>query len=77
MGIARATCFLVAAGLERVSTDYKGESEERLFNELRIFLAGSAERLPAHAELAVRLLFCNATSFFPLEGVNTNHSTQA
>ena len=28
---------LVAAGLERLSADYKGESKEKLFNELRIF----------------------------------------
>jgi hypothetical protein len=68
--LARANCFLIAAGLERVSADYKGESRERRVNELRNFLSEGAEPLPAHAELAVRLLFCNAASFFPLEGVN-------
>jgi RNA polymerase sigma-70 factor (ECF subfamily) len=46
---------LVAAGLERVSADYKGESKEKLFNELRIFLASGADPPPAYAELAVRL----------------------
>ena len=34
---------LVAAGMERLSADYKRESKEKLFNELRIFLTGSAE----------------------------------
>src|SRR5213592_3272166 len=29
---------LIAAGLERLSADYEGESKEKLFNELRIFL---------------------------------------
>src|SRR5213080_2413552 len=37
---------LVTAGLERLSADYKGESKEKLFNELRIFLTGGAEPLP-------------------------------
>jgi len=46
---------LVAAGLERLSADYKGESKEKLFNELRIFLTGGAEPPPTYAELAVRL----------------------
>jgi RNA polymerase sigma-70 factor (ECF subfamily) len=46
---------LIAAGLERLSADYKGESKEKLFKELRIFLASGAEPLPTYAELAVRL----------------------
>jgi len=46
---------LVAAGLERLSADYKGESKEKLFNELRIFLTSGAERPPTYGELAVRL----------------------
>src|SRR4030095_15355632 len=29
---------LVAAGLERLAADYKGESKEKLFKELRAFL---------------------------------------
>jgi RNA polymerase sigma-70 factor (ECF subfamily) len=46
---------LLATGLERLSADYKGESKEELFNELRIFVAGGAERLPTYAELRDRL----------------------
>jgi RNA polymerase sigma factor (sigma-70 family) len=46
---------LVAAGLERLSTDYKGQGKEKLFNELRIFLTSGAEPPPTYAELAVRL----------------------
>jgi RNA polymerase sigma-70 factor (ECF subfamily) len=46
---------LVAAGLERLSAAYKGESKERLFNELRIFLTSGADPPPIYAELAVRL----------------------
>src|SRR5262249_68005 len=46
---------LVAVGLERLAADYKRESKEELFNELKIFLISSAEPLPTYAELAVRL----------------------
>jgi RNA polymerase sigma factor (sigma-70 family) len=46
---------LVAAGLERLSADYKGESKEKLFSELRIFLTSGADPPPTYAELAVRL----------------------
>jgi RNA polymerase sigma factor (sigma-70 family) len=46
---------VVAAGLERLSADYKGQGKEKLFNELRIFLASGAEPPPTYAELAVRL----------------------
>jgi len=46
---------LVSAALERLSADYKGEAKEKLFNELRIFLAGCAGAPPAYVELAVRL----------------------
>jgi RNA polymerase sigma-70 factor (ECF subfamily) len=46
---------LVAAGLERISKDYKSESKEKLFNELKIFLGGGADPPPTYAELAVRL----------------------
>jgi DNA-directed RNA polymerase specialized sigma24 family protein len=42
---------LVATGLERLSADYKGGSKGKLFNELRIFLAGAAEPLPSYAEV--------------------------
>jgi RNA polymerase sigma factor (sigma-70 family) len=46
---------LVTAGLERLSADYKGQGKEKLFNELRVFVAGGAEPPPGYAELAVRL----------------------
>jgi RNA polymerase sigma factor (sigma-70 family) len=52
---------LVTAGLERLSADYKNESKEKLFNELRIFLTIGAEPLPAYAELAVRLGMTEST----------------
>ena len=46
---------LVAVGLEQVWADYKEESKEKLFNELRIFLTRGAEPPPTYAELAARL----------------------
>lgn len=52
---------LVAAGLERLSADYKDESKEKLFNELRIFLTSGAEPLPSYAELATRLGMTEST----------------
>ncbi|HZR04717.1 MAG TPA: hypothetical protein VFA61_02695 [Candidatus Udaeobacter sp.] len=52
---------LVAAGLERLSADYRSEAKEKLFNELRIFLAGSAGPPPAYAELAARLSMTEST----------------
>jgi RNA polymerase sigma factor (sigma-70 family) len=52
---------LLAAGLERLSADYKGESKENLFNELRIFVAGGADRLPTYAELTDRLGIAEST----------------
>jgi RNA polymerase sigma factor (sigma-70 family) len=52
---------LIAAGLERLSADYKGESKEKLFNELRIFLAGGADPLPSYAELSDRLGMTQST----------------
>jgi RNA polymerase sigma factor (sigma-70 family) len=47
--------MLVAAGLERLSADYKAEGKEKLFQELKIFLTGAAEPLPRYADLAERL----------------------
>jgi RNA polymerase sigma factor (sigma-70 family) len=47
--------MLVAAGLERLSADYKAEGKEKLFLELKIFLTGAAEPLPRYADLAERL----------------------
>jgi RNA polymerase sigma factor (sigma-70 family) len=52
---------LVAAGLERLSADYKGEGKQRLFNELRIFVAGGAAPPPTYAELADRLGIAEST----------------
>jgi len=52
---------LLAAGLERLSADYKGESKEKLFNELRIFVAGGADRPPTYAELTERLGIAEST----------------
>src|SRR6266436_4991369 len=52
---------VLAAGLERLSADYKGESKEKLFNKLRIFVAGGADRLPTYAELTDRLGIAEST----------------
>jgi RNA polymerase sigma factor (sigma-70 family) len=52
---------VIAAGLERLAADYKGESKEKLFNELRIFVAGGADPLPTYAELADRLGIAEST----------------
>jgi RNA polymerase sigma factor (sigma-70 family) len=52
---------LISAGLERLSADYKRESKEKLFNELRIFVAGGADPLPTYAELADRLGIARST----------------
>ena len=52
---------LLAAGLERLSADYKGKSKEKLFNELRIFVAGGADPAPTYAELADRLGIAEST----------------
>jgi RNA polymerase sigma factor (sigma-70 family) len=52
---------LIAAGLERLSANYKGEGKEQLFNELRIFVAGGADPLPTYAQLADRLEIAEST----------------
>jgi RNA polymerase sigma factor (sigma-70 family) len=52
---------LVSAALERLSADYKGESREKLFNELAVFLTSSADPLPSYAELAARLGITEST----------------
>jgi RNA polymerase sigma factor (sigma-70 family) len=46
---------LVTAALERLVADYKSESKEKLFKELRAFLGGGAGPPPTYAELTVRL----------------------
>ena len=52
---------LIAVGMDRLSADYKRESKESLFNELKIFLTGSAEPLPTYSELAHRLKISEST----------------
>ena len=52
---------LVAAGLERLAVDYKGESKDKLFKELRVFLGGGAGAPPSYAELAGRLGMSEST----------------
>jgi RNA polymerase sigma factor (sigma-70 family) len=52
---------LVAAGMERLSAEYKSESREKLFKELRIFLGGGADPPPTYAELAARLGMTEST----------------
>ena len=52
---------LIATGLARLSADYKNEAKEKLFDELRIFLAGSAGPPPAYADLAERLGMTEST----------------
>jgi len=44
-----------------ISADYKDESKGKLFNELKIFLTGSAEPLPTYSELAHRLKIAEST----------------
>ena len=46
---------LVTGSLERLRTFYKTEGKETLFTELRTFLTGSADPLPAYSDLANRL----------------------
>jgi RNA polymerase sigma-70 factor (ECF subfamily) len=52
---------LVAAGLQRLSADYKVGGKEQLFNDLRIFVAGGADPPPTYAELADRLEMAEST----------------
>jgi DNA-directed RNA polymerase specialized sigma24 family protein len=43
---------LVGAGLQRLSAEYETEGKQSLFQQLRIFVTGSAEPLPTYDELA-------------------------
>lgn len=52
---------LVAAGLERLSKDYKAAGKEHLFNELRIFVSSGADPAPTYAKLADRLGLAEST----------------
>ena len=44
---------LVRVSLERLGAEYKKQGKETLFQQLRVFLTGSAEPLPTYNELAV------------------------
>jgi RNA polymerase sigma-70 factor (ECF subfamily) len=46
---------LVTAGLKRVWETYKSEGKEKLFQELKVYLTGSSDPLPAYEQLAARL----------------------
>jgi DNA-directed RNA polymerase specialized sigma24 family protein len=46
---------LVAAGLDHLARAYRADGKEKLFEELKIFLTGSADPLPCYANLATRL----------------------
>ena len=46
---------LVAAGLERLSASYRLEGRERLFEELKMYVTGGVDPLPAYSDLAIRL----------------------
>jgi RNA polymerase sigma factor (sigma-70 family) len=52
---------VIAAGLRRLSADYKDESRKKLFTELRVFLAGGADPPPTYADLASRLGMTEST----------------
>src|SRR5262249_42078954 len=52
---------LVAAGLERLSADYKSQGKEGPYNQLRMFVAGGAEPPPSYAELTDRLGIAEST----------------
>jgi DNA-directed RNA polymerase specialized sigma24 family protein len=46
---------LVHDSLEQLSTHYRDDGQEKLFQALRIFLIGSVDSLPSYADLAHRL----------------------
>src|SRR5262249_7597342 len=52
---------LAAAGLQRLWAEYKREGKERLFKELRMFVAGGADPLPTYGELTDRLGIAEST----------------
>lgn len=52
---------LITAGMQRLSEEYKRESKEMLFNELKVFLTGSVEPPPGYSELANRLKIAEST----------------
>ena len=52
---------LITVGLERLSDEYKHDSKETLFNQLKVFLTSSAEPPPTYTELAHRLKIAEST----------------
>jgi RNA polymerase sigma-70 factor (ECF subfamily) len=46
---------LVRAGLAQLAAEYQTEGKQTLFQELRIFITGSADPLPAYDQLAVKM----------------------
>ena len=52
---------LITVGMEQLSAEYKRDSKETLFNELKVFLTGSAEPPPTYSELAHRLKIAEST----------------
>lgn len=46
---------LVAGALGRLATEYQVDGKEKLFTELKIFLTGGADPLPAYDHLSARL----------------------
>jgi RNA polymerase sigma factor (sigma-70 family) len=52
---------LISVGMEQLSAEYKRNSKETLFNELKVFLTGSAEPPPTYSELAHRLKIAEST----------------
>jgi RNA polymerase sigma factor (sigma-70 family) len=52
---------VLGTGLERLAADYKSESREKLFSELKIFLAGGTGPLPPYSEVAMRLGMTEST----------------
>jgi DNA-directed RNA polymerase specialized sigma24 family protein len=52
---------LITVGMEQLSAEYKCDFKETLFNELKVFLTGSAEPPPTYSELAHRLKIAEST----------------
>lgn len=46
---------LVAGALGPLEAEYRNEDKKKLFDDLKIFLAGGADPLPTYPELATRL----------------------
>ena len=46
---------LLGAGLEKLAAEYQREGKQTLFQQLKVFLTGSAEPLPTYDELAAEI----------------------